>query len=279
METAIVLGTFDGLHEGHRAVLNKASGFYTVAVTFSIPPKAYLTDKRELLMSTEDKEAGLKLLGVDEIFTLDFEKIKNTDAKDFFEFLKIKFSPNLIACGFNYRFGKNALGDTALLKRLCDDARIKFCVAEETGEGEPISSSALRELIKSGDIKQANRHIYGGFGFTGKVIFGDKRGRELGFPTANQMFPENLVKPKFGVYKSKTIIDKKEYNSITNIGVRPTFKTDFIGCETFIGNFKGDIYGKEITVKFLEFLREEKKFLSAGELKTAVLADIKRGGL
>ena len=279
MKTAIVLGTFDGLHEGHRAVLNKASGFYTVAVTFGIPPKAYLTDKCELLMSAEDKEVGLKALGVNEICTLDFKKIKDIKPEDFFNFLKVKFSPNLIACGFNYRFGKNALGDNALLKQLCVDSGIKFCIAEETGEGEPISSSALRELIKTGDIKEANRHIYGGFGFTGKVVEGDKRGRQLGFPTANQVFPENLVKPKFGVYKSKTVIDKKEYNSITNIGVRPTFKTGFIGCETFIGNFKGDIYGKEITVKFLEFLREEKKFLSAEELKTAVLADIKRGGL
>lgn len=275
MQTAIVLGTFDGLHKGHRAVIALARGYYTVAVTFDTPPKAFLGSDSKLLMMPCDKAAGLKSLGVSEIDTLDFGKVANLSPEVFFDEIVKKFSPKLIACGFNYRFGKNAAGDTETLKGLCLKSGVEFKQAESVGGEEPVSSSSIRALIANGNIDAANRQIYGGFGFTAPVIHGDARGKKLGFPTVNQVFPGELVTPKFGVYGSRMIIDGKEYKSITNLGVRPTYETDFIGCETFIKDFSGEIYGRAAVLKLDRFVRSEKKFACAAELERTVRADIK----
>ncbi|MBO4693033.1 MAG: hypothetical protein J5659_01385 [Clostridia bacterium] len=275
MRTAVVLGTFDGLHEGHRAVLAEAAGYYTVAVTFDIPPKAFFGGSHELLMTPEDKSAGLKALGVSEILTLDFSRVFNMSPEEFFNLLKEKYKPALIVCGFNYRFGSGAKGDTERLFSLCKESKIRFkCVACVGGE-QPICSSVLRKMILSGDVSSANKQIFGGFGFASPVIHGDARGRTLGFPTINQKFPEVLVKPKFGVYKSKVIIGDKEYDGVTDVGVRPTFMTDFIGCETFVKDFNEDIYDSEVRLKLIDFIRKEEKFSTAEALKSAVAADIK----
>lgn len=274
MQTAIVLGTFDGLHSGHRAVIEKARGFYTVAVTFDIPPKAFFGYDLGLLMSKEDKAAGLKELGVDRIYSLDLKQVADISPSEFFEDITERFSPTLIVCGFNYRFGKGALGDTNTLYALCKEKNIKLVVVDSVGGENPVSSSAIRTLISNGDVKKANEQIFGGFGFSSRVIRGDKRGRVLGFPTVNQKFPDNLVKPKFGVYESRMIIDGRSYKSITNLGIRPTYKTDFIGCETFIGDFEGDVYGKNVTLKLIRFIRPERKFKNSDELERAVKADI-----
>ncbi|MBO7520540.1 MAG: hypothetical protein J6T73_07165 [Clostridia bacterium] len=275
MKTAVVLGTFDGLHKGHRAVIEAAGGFYTVAVTFGIPPKAVLSGELKLLMTMEDKAAGLKALGVNEIYSLDFSKVCNISPGDFLLHITEKFSPSLIVCGFNYRFGKDAAGDTGTLSSFCKRHGIDLKIAESVGGDKPVSSSALRALIAKGDTAAANEQIYGGFGFSSPVLHGDCRGRVLGFPTVNQEFPAELTVPKFGVYASKVIIDGREYESITNLGVRPTYKTDFTGCETFIKDFTGDIYGKTVTLKLLRFVRPERKFSSRRELENTVKADIK----
>ena len=275
METAIVLGTFDGLHEGHRAVIEAALGYNTVAVTFDIPPKAFFGGCAELLMLPEDKARGLKALGVAEILTLDFKAVSELSEYEFFDFLKKKYSPSLIACGFNYRFGKGAKGDVRTLAALCGENGVAFRCVDSVGGEQPISSSALRTMVSNGEVERANSQIFGGFGFTAPVLHGDSRGRILGFPTANQAFPDKLVKPKFGVYASKTVIDGIEYESITNLGVRPTYMTDFIGTETFIGGLEGEIYGKQATLKLLRFVRPEEKFSSSEALKNAVKADIK----
>lgn len=274
METAVVLGTFDGLHNGHRAVIEKAKGYYTVAVTFDIPPKAYFNNDVQLLMLSSDKINGLRALGVNEIYTLNFSEVADISAQDFFLDIKKNFSPSLIACGFNYRFGKGAKGDIEMLNRLCQENDIRLEVAKSVGYKEPISSSTLRTLIANGDVKKANEQIFGGFGFTAPVIKGDGRGKTLGFATANQVFPDMLVIPKYGVYKSKVIIENKEYEGITNIGVRPTYKTDYVGCETFIKDFDSQIYGRNMTLKFLDFIREERRFSDVEELKRAVKKDI-----
>ena len=277
MRTAIVLGTFDGLHKGHRAVIDKAEGFYTVAVTFDTPPKAFFTGTGELLMTHSDKIKGLKALGVNEVLTLDFSRVFDISYEDFFYMLKDKYSPALIACGFNYRFGRGAAGDINSLSALCKQNGIEFKYAESVGGELPVSSSALRQMIAEGDVKSANGQIFGGFGFTAPVLHGDARGRGLGFPTINQRFPEKLVKPKFGVYKSRVTVNGKEYDAITNIGVRPTFETDFVGCETFIKDFNEDIYDVNVTLKLVDFMREEEKFSTVEALRAAVINDIRTG--
>ena len=276
MKTALALGTFDGLHKGHREVLSLPGGCKKIAVIFPLPPKALITGKPLALMLPQDKETALKDLGIDEIFTLDFEKVRTMLPEDFLRLLTDKFSPDLISCGFNYRFGKNAAGDKNLLKDFCKERGIALkCSEPVTENGETVSSTEIRRLLQSGETKKANRLLYKPFSYTAEVISGDKRGRTLGFPTVNQRYPQCLLPPKFGVYVSRVTVDGREYDGITDIGVRPTFKIDYIISETFIKGFSGDIYGDTVTVSPRRFVRGEVKFSSVSELKAQINADLK----
>ncbi|MBR6503098.1 MAG: riboflavin biosynthesis protein RibF [Clostridia bacterium] len=276
MKTAIVLGTFDGLHAGHRAVIGQADGFYSIAVTFDTPPKSYFSGEAQLLMLPEDRAERLKKLGIDRVDIQDFGKIKDIEAKDYLEYLKKEYVPQRIVCGFNYRFGKNAAGDTSLIADFCSQNDIEFVCVPPTKVGDTaLSSTYIRNLIREGNVELASTMIYDGFSFTATVIHGDARGRNLGFPTANQLYPKDLIKLKFGVYLSRVEIDGKCYKAITNVGIRPTYQTDEVGCETFIKDFSGDIYGKQMKTELLKFIREEQRFSSIDELKKAIINDVK----
>lgn len=275
MGNAIVLGTFDGLHLGHRAVIDAAKGHNRIAVTFRYPPKSFFTGNTELLMLPEDKEKALIGLGVDKTVMLDFGEYKDMSAENFLVYLKDEYNPELISCGFNYRFGKGAKGDTALLSKFCTEQGIKFvCCSEVYLEEKTLSSTLLREKIKNGDMLSASSNIYGGFGFCTEVIGGDHRGSKLGFPTINQLYPDFLVKPKFGVYQSVVTVEGKDYKSITNLGIRPTFETENITAETHIIGYNGNLYGKRIKLRLLRFIRPERRFASLDELKKAIANDI-----
>lgn len=276
MKRAIALGTFDGLHKGHRAVLDLPDDMKKTAVIFPLPPKALLSGEPRALMTEKDKCAALKKIGIDEIYTLDFNKVKDMPPEEFLEFLKTEFSPDLISCGFNYHYGKNAAGNTEMLSNFCFKQGIEFnCHSPVCEGGEPVSSTRIRKFLKNGEIEAANALLTFPFSFTAEVISGDRRGRTIGFPTINQKYPSELIPLKFGVYKSKIIIDGAEYEGITNIGVRPTWKTDYIISETYIIGFSGDLYGKRITTIPTRFVRGEVKFSSVEELKKQIENDIK----
>lgn len=280
MKTALALGTFDGVHKGHTAVLSLPPEYKKTAVVFLLPPKALLSGKSLSLMTAEDKIKALKAAGMDDVYTLDFNAVRNTEPSDFLLFLKQKFSPSLISCGFNYRFGKNAAGDTELLSEFCRKNGIALKISEPVKvDGITVSSTEIRTLLANGETEKANLLLNSPFSYTAKVIKGDMRGRTFGFPTANQKYPMELIPVKFGVYKTSVLINGKEYSGITDIGMRPTFKTDYIISETFIKDFSGDIYGKEITVRLIRFIRAEKKFSSADELKKQITADIRSADL
>lgn len=276
MKTALALGTFDGVHKGHRAVLELPPEYKKIAVVFPLPPKAALSGEPIALMTPEDKCRVLKSIGTDEVFMLDFGKVRNMPPYNFLEFLRDTFSPDYISCGFNYRFGKNASGDTALLSEFCKENGIAFKICEPvTADGETVSSTEIRAFLKNGEPEKANRLMTEPFSYTAPVIKGDERGRTLGFPTANQKYPEVLIPVRFGVYKSSAVINGKAYSAITDIGVRPTFKTEYIISETFIKDFSADIYGREMTVSLLGFIRGEIKFSSAEELVAQIKKDIR----
>lgn len=276
MKNALCLGTFDGVHKGHKKVLARAKDYRTTAVTFRIPPKAILGGECELLMSLEDRCSVLKNLGVSEICILDFNDVRDEEPSSFLEKLYKQYSPSLICCGFNYRFGKDGKGETQLLREFCLKNSIELSVCEPVvEEGELISSSRIRGLIKTAKFSEAEGLLGRPFSFEAEVIHGAKRGRTIGFPTANQQYPEGLVKLKNGVYKTKIIIDGKEFDGITDIGKRPTFETKKVMCETYIKDFSADIYGKKVRIIPLKFLREERKFSSLEELKKQIEKDIK----
>ncbi len=275
MKTAIALGTFDGLHKGHRAVLKETIGFYSIAVTFDLPPKSVISNQHQLLVLPNDRKKRLEDLGINQVVMQCFNDVKYIEPLNYLKALKERYNPSRIVCGFNYRFGKAALGDTDLLKAFCSKNGIELVVIDPVEvDGEIVSSTAIRNYIKNGDMQKASQMIYGGFKFSSIVLHGDARGRTIGFPTANQLYPEMLATPKFGVYLSRITIDGIEYNAITNVGHRPTFETDKVYCETYIKNFEGNLYDKDITLEFLSFIRPEQKFSSIEELKAAILKDI-----
>ena len=274
MKNALALGTFDGVHKGHRAVLNMPDGYVKNAVIFSEPPKMLISGDKELIMTVEDKCRILKSVGIENIDMLDFCKVRNMTAEDFLCFLKKRYSPSYISCGYNYRFGRGASGNSDLLKRFCRENGITLnCCEPVTENGVLISSTLIRNMLKNGEIAAANSLLSEDFSYCGKVIKGDMRGRTLGFPTINQRYPEDLVKLKFGVYKTKVCIDGTCFDGITDIGVRPTYPTDYCLSETNIIGFEGDIYGRTVRIFPQRFLRKEKKFSSLSELKRQIEKD------
>lgn len=274
-ENAIALGTFDGVHLGHRAVLSIPDKYNKVAVTFYVPPKYYFSGNTELIFYSWEKAASLMKLGFDEIAMDDFSKYREMSANEFLQYLYNEFKPSLISCGFNYRFGKGGQGDSKLLETFCKEKGIVFnCVGAVEHLGTAVSSTAIRELLKNGQIEKANELTFKPFYIEEEVIKGDMRGRTLGFPTINQKYPEDKVKIKSGVYKTNVIIKHDVYSGITYIGNRPSFETDYIISETYIKGFNGDLYGETVGIEFIKFLRNEVKFDSAEKLKEQLNKDI-----
>ena len=276
-KTAVALGTFDGVHSGHRAVIQRVveSPYKKVAVTFLVPPKSVLDKSTGILTPPHRKKELLKNCGIEQVEFLDFKDCRHMAPLDFLSELKQKYNCALISCGFNYRFGKDGAGDTALLSDFCEKNNIVLLVAEPVCEnGTVVSSSLIREELKNGRVEAVKNLCGYDFGFTAEIIHGDARGRTIGFPTVNQIYPSELVKVKFGVYKSRITLGGQEYNGITNIGVRPTFKTDFVSAETHIIGFSGDAYGQTADLRLVKFIREEKKFDSLDELKQAINNDL-----
>ena len=194
----------------------------------------------------------------------------------FKKYLIEKYNAKALSCGENYTFGARGEGNVEKLRKLCEEYSVELHIAPtQTYNGETVSSTKIRNLLSDGDIRAANAMLGREFSYRSIVVDGDKRGRTLGFPTANQFFPDNFVKLKFGVYASKTVIDGEVYPSVTNIGIRPTVHTERYRSETYIINFQGDIYGKEIEIRLTDFLRPEEKFGSLSELSKAIEHDSK----
>lgn len=272
---ALALGTFDGIHKGHLAVLDsaiKSKAEKKVVVTFAAPP---MKAGAKLIMPENIKEKEFLRLGFDEILLLNFEQVKDMSPTEFLNMLFCKYNVKSISCGFNYRFGKSAAGNTQTLKEYANSHGAECKIIEPVYYmDEPISSTRIRAAIENGDMKSAKQMLGFDFFLESEVISGDARGRQMGFPTANQIPDSEVTMLKFGVYKTETEVDGKKYNSITNIGIRPTYKTETPIAETHIVGFSGDLYGKIIKVNFLEFIREERKFNGLEEVKNQIEKDL-----
>ena len=280
--SAVALGNFDGLHAGHRSVLNKAKNYSldnnirAIALVFDVHPKTYFGERIGLLMTDSDKKEFIREIGL-ETQTVSFDEFRDFSAEEFVEkVLKNKLNAKAVFCGFNYHFGKGGKADSKELEKICSKYGIEVYVNEETFvDGEKVNSSRLRELLRTGDVEKANKLMTQNFSYFLEVVHGQKRGRTMGFPTANQYFPPDLVIPKFGVYASTTEIDGVVYHSFTNIGSRPTFPENDVRSETHVFDFEGDLYGKILRVSLHKFMREEVKFSSPEELVMQLKKDKK----
>lgn len=283
--TSIALGFFDGLHIGHRRVIgsavnSKGERLLPVCFTFSQSPKSVLKNQpQEALMSLEDKKSALSSLGVKHLFMCDFKGIADIPAREFVENMLIKtLKAKRLCCGFNYTFGKNGEGNTQMLAQLCKGNGVELVVLPPVTAAEgAVSSTLIRELIKSGEVHRANELLGSIFGFSGEIVHGQHLGRELGAPTLNQELHKELVVPKFGVYAScVTLDDGRKFCGVTNIGKKPTVGTFAPLCETWMPDYRGeDLYGKTADIRLLDFIRGEKKFESLNELKEAIYENAK----
>ena len=272
-EYTVALGTFDGLHIGHKAVLNNilSKNAKPIALTFKMPPK--MSESSGLLMLPEEKNKTLEKMGITPV-VLDFENIKNLSPREFLEHILSEYNPKTIATGFNFRFGKSAVGETKDLNEFCEENKIEYKLTKAVKfENQPVSSTRIRDCLAKGNIVSANKMLGRPFSFSGKVIHGDERGREMGFPTINQVYPDILTKVKFGVYASITQIGNEFFTSVTNVGKRPTFETEKVISETNIIDFSGDLYNENIKIHLLEFIRPEVKFDGIDGLKKGIEAD------
>lgn len=275
----VTVGTFDGVHKGHRVVIDKLHelkkkfGCRSVVVTFEPHPQLILRNRSteiKLLSTTHEKLEMFQILGVDVVYVLKFtEEFSSTSAEEFLKkYLVNGIGIEHLVLGFDHSFGKNREGNFELLNALTEKYGFDLYKVEEFKGESKINSTSIRNLLMNGDLAGAREILGDDYSFEGTVVTGDKRGSTIGFPTANvKVMDAHKLIPKNGVYFVKAIVEHDEYYGMMNIGYRPTVsKGNEIFIEVNIFDFDKDIYGKKIKVVFKEYIREEKKFNSLDEL-------------
>ena len=283
----VTIGTFDGVHLGHQAVfkqmVDKARqiGGETVVITFFSHPRIVISpndNRLRLITSQEDKIEHLRRSNIDNLIIINFTKeFSHTSSEDFIKDYVVRYiQPAILVIGYDHHFGSNRSGDFDTLSKL--GMEFHFAVEkinEQDIEDITISSTKIRSALQQGDIKLANKLLGYSYSTSGIVTHGDSIGRTLGFPTANiSIKPEYQLIEKTGVYATIAKVDGKDYPSMTYIGRRPTISNGLpTSTETYIMDFDGDLYGKEIRVTFVDRVRDEMTFDNLERLKSQIQED------
>jgi len=279
----LALGFFDGVHTAHRKLIKEAeftarkNGIPLVIFTFSAN-SASLKPESKRLFTDAEKLSELKSLGADAVLVFDFELVKDMSAQGFIEEILVdKLNTHTAFCGYNFRFGKDAVGNTELLtKEMKKRGRSTVTVPELRENGVPVSSSMIRNLLSEKDLSYAARLLGKPFFADGKVSHGLGLGKKLGIPTVNIELKKDKFSLPNGVYFTAVKIGEKLYSGITNVGVCPTFDAREVHAETFIFDFDESIYNADIRLYFIEFLRDEIKFSSENDLIMQINIDKNR---
>lgn len=275
----IALGTFDGVHVGHRRILSAAKNkstersTHTSVLLFSSSPHG-----APELFPMEERLAILRALGIARAYIFDFSELKDFSAEDFVhKILKEKLQATAVFAGFNYHFGAKAAGDAALLSRLCASDGMDCTVIDAVELcGGVVSSTRIRALLAAGEMETVNTLLSYPYYLRAEVVHGRALGRTLGLPTVNQPFSARAAIPAHGVYNTLTVIDGVKYPSVTNVGLRPTVGGESVNAETHILDYDGDLYGKTLTVEFYKMVRGERAFPSIESLQKQVESDCDR---
>ncbi|MBQ2848413.1 MAG: riboflavin biosynthesis protein RibF [Clostridia bacterium] len=283
-KTAVTLGSFDGLHKGHISViacaleLEKEHGLLPLVLLFDRHPMLSISGKApDMLLQPSLRDELIAQTGAGRRI-VPFREVRDMSCREFFEKILIgKLNAGGVCCGWNYRFGKNNEGGIEELKALCEEYGVELKITPPVDfGGEPISSTRIRQAVENGNIALANEMLGRKFRYKLTVVDGQHRGRLIGSPTINQRFDCGFVKPRKGVYASVTVVDGREYPSVTNIGLRPSFENEDFRSETCILGFSGNLYGQEIEVRLSEYLRDEIKFGSMEELSAQIRRDAEK---
>ena len=283
--SVIALGTFDGVHIAHRALLEKAIEFKkkigaeTVgAWCFSESPTNWLRSNIPALCTLEEKVEMMLSLGLDFVAVGDFRDFRDVLAEDFANnVIKARFNCTGVVCGFNHHFGYKGLGNPELLKEIFGEENTLTVDEIKIGD-ETVSSTAIKKHIASGEFEIANAMLGRCYTLYAKIITGKHLGHTLGFPTANQRFPKDIIIPGRGIYATRCILeDGRVRVGVSNIGFRPTITdgtdTHITNCETYIHDFSENIYDQMLKVEFCTRLRNEKKFESIKDLRDQISSD------
>lgn len=286
MNAVVALGNFDGVHLGHQVVLRRAveegrrRGARVIAATFHPHPRAVLAPGSEprLLTTLELRREALQRYGADEVWVIRFdEALSRKSPREFVgDVLVGEIGAGAVVVGENFRFGHRAAGNVGDLRRIMrwyGGEAYSVPVRSEDGRA-PISSSRIRMLIGEGSVEEAAMLLGRPYVVRGEVVVGDRRGRSIGFPTANVLPDPALVVPARGVYAGFARVGKESYAACTNVGVAPTFERRESRVEAYLLGFGGDLYGRVIDVSFIRRIREEKRFLGVEELKRQITRDV-----
>lgn len=287
--SAVTIGTFDGVHLGHRALIARTvdaareRDLDAVAVTWDRHPLLTLRpeDAPRLLSSPERKLELLGSTGLDHIAVIPFtEELSHWPPERFVERVLVEgLDAKAVFVGEGWRFGHKRAGDVDLLQKLGDENGFEAAAVDLAGQGDsPISSSRIRDLVAIGEVEGARSLLARPFDLDGEVVHGDDRGAALGFPTANIDLDPHLAHPARGVYACRARLDDSWFVAATNVGVNPTFGGDPevtpVRVETYLLDFDGDLYGRSLRVEFLARLRDEMKFASVDDLIAQMQRDV-----
>jgi len=283
--SAITLGKFDGLHRGHRLLINevlrkKKEGFLAAMFTFDSPPSRLLSGRKSgTILTNQERRNIAEKIQMDVMVQCPFTKeVACMEPEDFIRDILIKrMNTGFITVGEDFHFGHERRGDIVLLSQLSKKYGYELVVMpKEQYQGRDISSSYIRETLSAGNVELAHRLLGYPYFISGEVVRGKQLGRVLQVPTANQIPNQEKLLPPNGVYASLVKIQKKDYYGMTNIGVRPTVEhTEQRNVETYLFDYFGELYGEQITVQLLHYERAEQKFDSIQKLQEQIYKDMK----
>jgi riboflavin kinase / FMN adenylyltransferase len=282
-DTVLTIGVFDGVHAGHKHLLDKVKeqakklGALSAVVTFSQHPEELISPGKEMpyLTSLSERISRLKKHGIDLVIVLSFnQELANIAADEFIRLLIKYLRVRAFIIGPDFACGKNRMGDAEFRKKVGYTVTV---VQPKIMKGEVISSTLIRQALALGDMQRVRNLAGHYFSLAGPVVTGFGRGKVLGFPTANIDVDKKQALPPDGVYATIAYIDERKYFALSNIGVRPTFENGQRSIEVFLLDYEGNLYGKEMKIELVERLRPEIKFASADDLKKQINEDIKKG--
>lgn len=281
-ETAVILGDFDGLHKAHTAIIAEAveyarhKGIKVGVFLFEENTKKFLQKKSiKLITDNEERVCILEQFGVDFMYITKFDRdFCEKTPFEFAKYLKEKLNISAVFCGYDYRFGHKASGDAQMMQKLGQELGFEtFIIPQIKIDGNTVSSTYIRTLLQTGDIKKANLFLGRNFSLSGVVEEGLKNGTKMGFPTANLCVDDSIIIPDSGVYAGYSYIDGIQYRSVINVGNNPTFNAKKITVESHILDFCEDIYDKNIRISFVERIRGDIKFEGMEQLAKQIKED------
>lgn len=280
----LAIGQFDGLHLGHASVIESAVrmaaslNLPAAVMTFHPHPKEVMKkgDYDGYLTPPREKERILESLGVDYVYIVEFnDAFSRVSPQNFVAGVLVPLQIHTAVVGFDFRYGYRGEGDAGMLRELSDNTLEVHTVPPFLIEGEKVSSSGIRRALAEGKVQLAARWLGRRYSIHGTVMHGEKRGRQIGFPTANLKPDEHFVLPAKGVYAVRVSYEGQRLEGVMNVGVKPTFHNDKSApsLEIHLFDFTGDLYGKSLSVELVEFIREERRFGSIDELVAQIGKD------